>query len=80
MLVDMEGISEGICGWTDVYLQYRYWPHGRIGYLSTNQVISFFVQGMTPLLEAAAHGHVDAVRVMVELKANPTVSANLIDS
>merc|ERR1712025_828687 len=27
---------------------------------------------MTPLLEAAAHGHVDAVRVMVELKANPT--------
>merc|ERR1719389_1168601 len=28
--------------------------------------------GMTPLLEAASHGHVDAVSVMVELKANPT--------
>jgi len=28
--------------------------------------------GMTPLLEAAAHGHVDCVQVMVELKANPT--------
>jgi len=28
--------------------------------------------GMTPLLEAAAHGHVDCVQVMAELKANPT--------
>ena len=69
-----------------VHVNYGYWSLAPTLEMTTlllikssiNQPVHFF-QGMTPLLEAAAHGHVDAVRVLVELKANPTVSSDSID-